>query len=107
MKKQALYYLDKGADIERWEIEHPKEAKIRKKVLSELEKKLLSPQPSEKKITQYKLYHCQWKTGDIFAYQFLGEYAMERGFGGKYVYFVKVAEAIWHPGHTVPIVYFF
>lgn len=51
----------------------------RKQVLNELRKKLNTLQPPEKKVSQYRLYHCQWKVGDMYAYQLEGEYAKERG----------------------------
>ncbi len=36
---------------------------MRANVLKELQQKLLSPQPAEKRISQYKLYHCEWEIG--------------------------------------------
>ncbi|MFR6299262.1 MAG: hypothetical protein ACLUML_08630 [Acutalibacteraceae bacterium] len=42
--------------------------------------KLNSPQPPEKKISQHRLYKCDWKIGDVFAYQFNSEYAKENDF---------------------------
>ena len=105
VKKQALYHIHQGCDIKRWEEESPKEAKIRAKVLSDLEQKLLSPQPAEKKISQYRLYHCKWNMGDTFAYQLESDMAKEKGLLGRYILLQKVDERVWHPGHTVPIVY--
>lgn len=105
VKEQALYHIRHGYDIRRWEMENPKGAKERAKVLSELEHKLLSPQPVEKKISQYKLYHCEWERGDVFAYQLEGDLAKERGFLGRYFLIQKIDEGIWYPGHVVPIVY--
>lgn len=104
VREQALYYIRIGTDIKRWEMNSAKEAKIRAKVLSDLERKLLLPQPVEKKIPQYKLYHCKWKIGDVYAYPFESEYANKKGFSGKYLLLNKVDEAIWHPGHIIPIV---
>jgi len=43
----------------------------------------------------------------VFAYQFNSEYAKDNNFYQKYIYFVKVQEEQWHPGHTVPVVYFY
>ena len=56
-------------------------------------------------MSQYRLYHCQWKVGDMYAYQLEGEYAKERGLNGKYLLFYKIAESIWWPGHVIPVVY--
>ena len=107
VKRQALDHIHNGYDLNRWKAEDPKEAKIREKVLRDLEEKLLSPQPAEKKISQYKLYHCEWEIGDVYAYRLGSDYAKEKGMLEKYLYFVKVDERIWHPGHTVPTVYFY
>lgn len=85
----------------------PKDAKKRAQVLGDLKAKFISPQSSQKKISQYRLYRCEWKIGDIFAYQLESEEAAEKGVKGHYVYFVKVAERIWHPGHIIPRVYLF
>ena len=105
VKAQALAWLDNGTDLARWELENPKLAVTRKIVLTELREKLLSPQPEEKKISQYRLYTCEWKTGDVFAYPLESDLAKEKGLFGQYFLIQKVDEGIWHPGHIVPIVY--
>jgi len=104
VKKQALAWLDKGGDLEIWKVENPKEAVVRGKVLQELRVKINSPQPPEKKISQYRLYQCEWNFGDVFAYQMESDLAKEEGFYGRYFLIQKVDEDIWHPGHVVPIV---
>ncbi len=107
VRDQALAWIEKGGDLFIWKEENPKGAIVREKVLKELQQKLNSPQPPEKKISQYRLYKCEWKYGDVFAYQFNSEHAKENGFYKKYVYFVKVGEGTWYPGHIVPEVYFY
>lgn len=107
VKEQALAWLDKGGDLAIWQQENPKLAVKREKVLRDLRQKLNTPQPPEKKISQYRLCKCDWKNGDVFAYQFSGGYAKDNGFYQKYVYFVKVTESTWYPGHVVPVVYFY
>lgn len=107
VKEKALYHIHDGYDLKRWATEDPRKAKIRAESLEKLRRKLLSPQPAKKKIAQYKLYHCTWKTGDVYAYRLEGDYAKENGLLGNYLYFVKVDEAVWHPGHVVPVVYFY
>ena len=107
VKEQALDLLAKGFDLERWRQEDPKSAVIREKVLEELQQKLNSPQPPEKKISQYHLYKCEWKVGDVFAYQFISEEAKDSGYYQKYIYFVKAQEREWYPGHIVPAVFFY
>lgn len=103
VKEQALYHIRDGYDVMRWEMENPKGAKERAKVLSELEHKLLSPQPVEKKVSQYKLYQCEWKEGDVYAYPLASEYAKEKGIG-RYFLFHKIGETTYWPGHIIPIV---
>lgn len=105
VKENALNHISKGFDLRRWETEDPKGAKIRAKTIEELRQKLLSPQPAEKKISQYKLYKCEWNIGDVFAYQLESDMAKERGLYGRHFLIQKVDEGIWHPGHIVPIVY--
>lgn len=105
VREQALYHIRNGYDVKRWAAEDPREAKIRAETLEKLRLKLLSPQPPEKKITQYKLYRCEWKIGDVFAYRLESDLAKERGLYGRYFLIQKVDEGVWHPGHVVPIVY--
>lgn len=78
VKKKALYYLNDMKNLQRWEYENLKMSEKRKQVLNELRKKLNTLQPPEKKVSQYRLYHCQWKVGDMYAYQLEGEYAKEQ-----------------------------
>lgn len=107
VKEKALEYLKSGANLTRWEKEaiNKREYKVREKVLQELEQKLESPMPPEKKVTQHKLYKCEWSIGDIFAYKLESEHAKEKGLSNKYLLVRKAYEYVWWPGHTVPIVY--
>ena len=104
VKENALYHIREGGNLRRWEIENPKNAPKRERVLIDLEKKLLSPQPPEKRITLYKLYKCEWQKGDVFAYRLEGEYAKEKGIEGCYFLFHKIDETTYWPGHIIPIV---
>lgn len=107
VKERAVYYLNEGHDLLRWEKEDPANAIKRAKVLDELRQKLMSPQPAEKRVAPYKLYRCAWSIGDVYAYQLDSDYAKDCGVYGKYLHFVKVGQATWHPGHIVPVVYFY
>lgn len=107
VKDIALQHLRSRTNHRLWESSSTNEAAKRWAVLSELETRLLSPQPNPKAIKQYKLYKCQWKVGDVFAYRLDGEASEGSRFYSQYIFFVKVDERIWHPGHTVPVVYFF
>lgn len=104
VKENALYYIREGGNLRHWESENPKEYKKRAMVLKELEKKLLTPQPSEKKVILRKLYKCEWNKGDVFAYKLEGEYAKAKGIEGCYFLFHKIDETIYWPGHIIPIV---
>lgn len=105
VKEMALKHIQLGDDLERWEVENPKMAKEREQTIQDLQQKLLSPQPPEKKVTQYKIYRCEWKYGDVYAYQLESDLAEEKGLYGRYFLIQKVDEGVWHPGHVVPIVY--
>ena len=105
VRETALKYILSGEDLKRWKIENPKMVKAREQTIEELRQKLFSPQPLEKKMKQYKIYHCEWKLGDVFAYQLESDLAKERGLYGRYFMIQKVDEGVWHPGHIVPIVY--
>lgn len=102
VKEQAIDWINKGTDQQKWLFENPKNAQVRDQILGELREKLNSPMPPEKNLTPYKLYKCEWKIGDVFAYDFSSEYAKETHLLGKYICFIKVEDTIWHPGHIVP-----
>ncbi|CAM3053152.1 hypothetical protein HAHI6034_12935 [Hathewaya histolytica] len=107
VKEKALEYLRSGTNLERWEKEaiNQREYKVREKVLQELEQKLMSPMPPEKKISQYKIYKCEWNIGDMYAYKLESDYAKEKGLSNRYLLIRKAYNDIWWPGHTVPIIY--
>lgn len=102
VKEKALFYIDKGYDLKRWEEEWPQKAKSRANVLIKLKQKLLSPQPPVKKISIRRIYHCKWNTGDVFAYRIKSDTSE---LSGKIFLIQKVDETVWYPGHIVPIVY--
>lgn len=104
VKEQALSWLDKGGDLSVWQEENPALAVTREKVLRELRQKLISPQPPQKKISQYRLYKCEWKIGDVFAYPLESDYAKEKSLFRRYVLFHKIGEMSSWPGHIIPIV---
>jgi len=57
-------------------------------------------------VYKYRIYKCEWKIGDVYAYRFESEIAKEKGYYGRYLLIQKVDEGSWYPGHVVPIVYF-
>ena len=105
VKDKALSLIESGDEVAMWQQEDPALAKKREKVLNTLREKLLSPQPPRKSYRKRNLYQCQWRIGDVYAYQLESEEARERGLFGRYMLVRKVDEDICHPGHTIPIVY--
>jgi len=104
VKRNALAWIDKGTDLDRWAYESEKKAQARAEVIEALKEKLNSPMPPEKKIRQYRLYKCQWQLGDVFAYRLESDMAKEKGVFGRYMLVQKVDEGTWAPGHVVPVV---
>ena len=100
VKKKALYWID-NFNCQAVGMS----AKAKKETPYDLQTKLLSPLPPMKKPTKKKTYKCQWKFGDVFAYQLESDLAKERGLYGRYFLIQKVDEGVWYPGHIVPIVY--
>lgn len=105
VKEQALKYLESPRCIDKWI--GTKELNKRKTVIVKLRNQLNSPTPPEKRIPQYRLYTCEWEIGDVFAYKFSEDYAKDKGYYGKSIVFLKVAEDTVHPGHIVPVVYLY
>ena len=105
VKERALSWIEKNSSPPRCQgIGAPSE-KQWKKTQQQLRDRLLSPQPPAKKPVKRRIYTCQWKLGDVFAYPLESELAKERGLYGRYFLIQKVDEDTWYPGHIVPIVY--
>ena len=103
VKKQALEIIELGIDLKRWE-SNEKLYNKRKEILEKLKEKLLSPQPEEKRMPKYRTYKCEWKNGDVFAYQLKSEYAKEQGLENRYLIIQKIDEIDWYPCSTIPLV---
>jgi hypothetical protein len=65
---QALYVIDSGSDIARWE-SGSKDFKKRKVVLEKLRIQLTSSQPPEKRISKRFRDSNEWRVGDLIAYR--------------------------------------
>ncbi|MBQ7551649.1 MAG: hypothetical protein IJT04_09005 [Bacteroidales bacterium] len=105
VKEKSLYWIEKARGMLNCQsIDMSVQAK-RRKTLDKLQAKLLSPQPPVKKPIKKGIYKCQWKLGDVFAYQLESNLAKEKGLYGRYFLLQKVDEGVCHPGHIVPIVY--
>ena len=105
VKEKALQLLGNDGDMACWQNEKLVIQLQRKRVLRDLQYKLESPQPPARKPIKRRVYKCQWKVGDVFAYRLESELAREKGLWGRYFLIQKVDEGVWHPGHIVPIVY--
>ena len=104
VKENALYHIQNELKNETYNEFDKSEAKKRKKVLEDLREKLNSPMPLEKKISQYKLYKCEWKIGDTYAYPLDADIWKDTDFYGDYLIMQKIGERNWSPGHTIPVV---
>ena len=105
VKEKALYWIDESANMLNFKSINTSAKENRIKNLNGLRVKLLSTQPKVKKITKKRIYKCQWKYGDVFAYRLESDLAKEKGLYGRYFLIQKVDEGEWYPGHIVPIVY--
>lgn len=105
VKERALYWIGKSKATIEFQATDMLDGASRIGMLSELNAKILSPQPPLKKPVKRRLYTCQWKMGDVYAYQLDSALAKERGLLGRYFLIQKVDEYTWYPGHIVPIVY--
>ena len=105
VKEKALYWIDESVNMLIFKSINTSAKENRIKNLNGLRVKLLSTQPKVKKITKKRIYKCQWKYGDVFAYRLESDLAKEKGLYGRYFLIQKVDEGEWYPGHIVPIVY--
>lgn len=106
VKQKALECIDgSDKDLASWMEVNPSKSKQRKLAIEKLQTKLNTPQPPEKRVSQYRLYQCPWKIGDVFALPLSEEVAESSGFAGQYLLIEKVSECIWHPGHMIPVVH--
>ena len=105
LKEKALYWIDESVNMLNFKSINTSAKENRIKNLNGLRAKLLSTQPKVKKITKKRIYKCQWKYGDVFAYRLESDLAKEKGLYGRYFLIQKVDEGEWYPGHIVPIVY--
>ncbi len=105
VREKALCFINNDCGLFKNQTKDSSDDELRRKTLDYLRAELNSPEPAIKKPRKKRLYHCQWKTGDVFAYKLESETAKEKGLYGRYFLIRKIDEDVWHPGHTVPIVY--
>lgn len=105
VKEKALYWINKDCGIFKYQLTDISAKAHREKTLADLQAKLLLPQPQTKRAVKRRVYKCQWKLGDVFAYRLESELSQKRGLYGRYFLIQKIDEDTWYPGHIVPIVY--
>lgn len=69
VKKEALKHIKNGMNLERWKEENIKLYPKRESVLKELEARLNSEQPPEKKVSKLTVRKSPWEVGDILLYK--------------------------------------
>ena len=99
----ALVSIKKDADLTIWNGDN--DLQERKKELERVMKKITSPQPPYKKVKHSRLYKCDWKIGDTYAYRIECQTAIEKGFFGRYFLIRMIGDSYCYPGHLVPKVY--
>lgn len=105
VKEKALDCLVNGDGLKAWQNASHKNLAGRKRVLDNLNLKLNTAPPPEKKVSQYRLYQCPWNIGDVFFLPLDGEDAKKANLNGRYLLIEMVDKGEWHPGHQIPIVY--
>ena len=105
VKRNALACIEKQLEYAGTQAGDVLCADLSANVLMQLEQKLLSPQPQQKKIKPYHLYYTDWKMGDVFSYRLNCEDTDHPDFHNRYVYFAVKGTEIWWPGHLIPVVY--
>lgn len=105
VKAKALACLSDGSALLSWKEVTKKDIAKRKQVLEKLTEKLNTPQPTEKNVSQYRLYQCPWKVGDVFALPLESTLAKSLGLTGGWILLEKAGERNWHPGHRIPTMY--
>lgn len=69
VKEEAIKHIKSGKNLERWKEENIKLYSKRQNVLEELEVKLNSQQPSEKKVSKLTIDKSPWEVGDVLLYK--------------------------------------
>ena len=83
VKERALQCIRDGSELERWKSATAADYRARKRALSALEERLMTPQPAKKTFKQPSPYYCGWQIGDVFALKLCGEKAEKLGFTGS------------------------
>lgn len=71
VKKRALDYIEKGADLYLWQEEAPKQVKKREATIQKLRDQLLTPQRKPTRIRKFTYVDLGWNAGDAIAFRLL------------------------------------
>ncbi len=97
VKEHALDYIQKNAGISNWE--RSQDIIKWEKTLQKLEEKINSPMPPEKKFRKpIEFERNPWCIGDVYAYQFHTQKAIENGLYGKYIVLQKIGNVEYYKG---------
>ncbi len=99
VKQMALKYIRDGNNLRRWE--NNKLYIKRKKVLENLEIRLNSEQPPEKKVSKLKLTKSLWDIGDVLLYK-LRDSSLHSKWDNKYILLQVIGKTKVHIG-TLPV----
>lgn len=91
VKEEALKCIREGIDLEKWK-EDKRLYEKRKQVLEQIEKRLLTPQPLERKVTKLELKKTIWDFGDVLLYYLNDEKLKESEWYNKYILLRVVGE---------------
>lgn len=100
VRDTAINFIQKGGGVFIW-AESPVGALKWKNTLRKVEEKITSPMPEEKKFRKpVEFERNPWNTGDVYAYQFHTDKAIEDGLYGKYILMQKIGDVEYYEGIT-------
>lgn len=105
VKERALYHIDAGNDVARWEAESKEKGAKRRQVLEKLREKLESPMPKEKKLRKKRILKNKWQLGDMYTMPIEKSYPRFPEMKAKYLLLIKVGDRKDLTDNIQPVVY--
>ncbi len=105
VKEKALYHIDAGNDVARWETESKEKGAKRRLVLEKLREKLESPMPKEKKLRKKRILKNKWQIGDMYTMPIEKSYPRFPEMKAKYLLLIKVDDRKDLSDNIQPVVY--
>lgn len=105
VKEKALYHIDAGNDVAKWEAESKEKAAKRKQVLEKLKEKLESPMPKERKLRKKRILKNKWQIGDMYTMPIEKSYPRFPEMKAKYLLLIKIDDGKDLSDNIQPIVY--